>query len=142
MTTVAYKNGIIACDSFAVADRTIVDDDTDKRIVRDGVTFVFCGRPDQYDEFITAYFSETRAISKDNECGAIVYDGDKLWCTGVDNDKVFKYHIKKNKTYAIGSGQDHAWTAMDLGASAPEAVKAAAKRDTCTGGEVRIVKVK
>ena len=141
MTTVVYKDGIIACDSLATASWTIADPDCDKRVTRDGVTFVFCGRPDQYDEFMDAYFSETKEIHKNNECAAIVFDGEKVWFAGIADERVFKYHIKKGKTYAIGSGQDHAWTAMDMGASAKEAVRIAAKRDAATGGKVRTVKV-
>jgi ATP-dependent protease HslVU (ClpYQ) peptidase subunit len=37
---------------------------------------------------------------------------------------------------AIGSGRDFALAAMDLGASPAEAVEAAAKRDTITGGKI------
>jgi hypothetical protein len=43
---------------------------------------------------------------------------------------------------AIGTGTDHAITAMDCGLSAREAVKMAMKRDTGTGGRIRTYKVK
>ena len=47
-----------------------------------------------------------------------------------------------NIPYAIGSGADHAFTAMDCGCSAKEAVQMAVKRDTCTGGRIRSFKLK
>lgn len=42
-----------------------------------------------------------------------------------------------DRPFAIGSGRDFALAAMDMGASAKEAVEAAAKRDVYTGGTIR-----
>jgi ATP-dependent protease HslVU (ClpYQ) peptidase subunit len=44
--------------------------------------------------------------------------------------------------FAIGSGRDSAFTAMDLGCNAIKAVRMAAKRDPSTGGQVRSLKLK
>jgi len=43
---------------------------------------------------------------------------------------------------AFGSGELHALTAMDMGASAKEAVGMAAKRDIYTGGKINTFKLK
>ncbi|GAI22667.1 unnamed protein product, partial [marine sediment metagenome] len=42
---------------------------------------------------------------------------------------------------AIGSGSAYALAAMDMGASAEEAVRAAMKRDIYTGGKVRTMRI-
>ena len=52
-------------------------------------------------------------------------------------DGFWKSPIPAGAIYAIGSGADHAITAMDMGASAIGAVEMAAKRDTGTGGIIR-----
>jgi hypothetical protein len=46
-----------------------------------------------------------------------------------------------DSVYAIGCGSDHAITAMDMGATAYQAVQMAAKRDTGTGGTIRAATV-
>lgn len=139
MTTICYKDGIIAYDSQVTAGQTIVDYSCDKRKVVDGVSFFITGKPAHFNRLIDSYFG--KGVDFDNlDLEAIVYDG-KLWLVSIVNEK---YHIEHigSKPYAIGSGQDHAWTAMDLGCSAKEAVKMAILRDTGTGGRVRQFKVK
>lgn len=42
---------------------------------------------------------------------------------------------------SAGSGSDHALTAMDMGASAAEAVKMACKRDPFSGGDILVYNV-
>ena len=139
MTTVAYKNGVIAYDSRTTVGSLIIDDAANKKRTRDSTVFVFCGRPDQYDDFIDAYFSESKEINKRNECSAIASESGKVFVCGIDeNGYIFKTEINDiYDIYAIGSGCDFAWTAMDMGATAKEAVKIAMKRDVYTGGEVR-----
>jgi len=46
--------------------------------------------------------------------------------------------MNKDKVYSIGSGSDHALTAMDMGATAEKAVEMAMQRDICTGGRIRL----
>jgi hypothetical protein len=41
----------------------------------------------------------------------------------------------------MGSGTPFAYTAMDMGASAKEAVWAAARRDVGTGGTLRVLQI-
>ena len=54
------------------------------------------------------------------------------------NEAFWKFEMDKNKIYSIGSGSDHALTAMDMGATAEKAVEMAAQRDICTGGRIRV----
>lgn len=62
-------------------------------------------------------------------------------------DGIFTYYGTKSVMqmpndvtyYAIGSGMDHALSAMDVGATAEEAVIAATKRDVCSGGLITVV---
>lgn len=140
MTTIAYKDGVIAYDSRISAGRTIIYDDVDKKREREGVFFFGTGSTSDINDLIGAYFGEEII----GECGAsalVVHDG-ALMIIGYSEGKVWKSPVRADKPYAIGSGEDHAFTALDMGASAAEAVEMAAKRDTGTGGKIRTLIVK
>ena len=142
MTTIAYKDGIIAYDSRATSDGMIISDEADKKTVKDGVVFFFTGATCDEEKFIRLYFGSDEQ-HKNVECSAIIVDKGKVNACSIDDESgMFNSPIDFIGGYAIGSGTPHAYTAMDMGATAVEAVKMAAKRDTCTGGRVRTFKVK
>ncbi len=138
MTTIAYKDGVIAYDSQITCGSTVTYDDYEKCHEVKGVKFFMCGKTCDYTALQDAYFGA--AVSKEVDASAIVADGDGLWCVGAGvEDGFWKSPIPASAIYAIGSGADHAITAMDMGATAHKAVQMAAKRDTGTGGLIRTV---
>lgn len=58
-----------------------------------------------------------------------------------DKAGIWKQELDPANPDAIGSGAAYALAAMDMGASAEDAVRAAMKRDIYTGGKVRAMKV-
>ena len=135
MTTIAYKDGIVAYDSRITADLTIISDDRDKRIEHGAWQIFFSGSDALIDEVLTAW--PNGEVSSD-ECGAIAVAGSHLYVVGVGSDhKLWRARLQHDEPYAIGSGAGHALTAMDLGCTAAEAIAWAAKRDCCTGGRIR-----
>ena len=58
-----------------------------------------------------------------------------------DKTGPWKTRLSLSNPDAIGSGSPFALTAMDMGASAEEAVTMAAKRDSCTGGKIRTLRI-
>lgn len=140
MTTIAYKDGVIAYDSRVTRGDLITDDDCDKCIERDGVKFFMSGALCDYDALVGAYFGT--APSGKVDASAIVVDGGKLLMVAVDDDTgLWKSPIKPDRPYAIGSGTPYAFAAMDMGASAEKAVEMAARRDTSTGGTIRTLRI-
>lgn len=140
MTTIAYKDGIIAYDGLVTAGGTIVYDDFDKMRERDGVLFFGCGATSEINELIGGYFGDEIA----GECRAeaiVVVDG-LLTLIGFYEGKIAKTPLLLDRPYAIGSGTDHALTALDMGATAYQAIEMAAKRDTGTGGKIRTLTIK
>ena len=135
MTTIAYKDGIIAYDGRCTVGGTIVYDDYDKMRERDGVFFFGAGGTSDINDLIKAYSGEEIA----GECGAfaIVCKAGELSLISYEDSKIVESPVLLDKAYAIGSGRDHAYTALDMGASAYQAVEMAAKRDTGTGGKIR-----
>ena len=92
------------------------------------------GRQDHIDALIALWFGEEIEITP-NAHGLVICD-DVLWEIGYE-DEFIKLLFETEGYYAFGSGDLHALTAMDLGASAVEAVEMAMKRDVYTGGEIR-----
>ncbi|MES9841207.1 MAG: hypothetical protein ABW134_11695 [Candidatus Thiodiazotropha endolucinida] len=138
MTTIAYKDGVIAYDSRVTQGQTITSDRSSKLYRRNGVNFFVSGLVGEQEELIKAYFAEDRTGFRIVDSHAIVDDNGKVFHFGNSrNDGYWKSPIDQYECFAIGSGSDHALTAMDLGCSAAEAVKMAAKRDAFTGGRIR-----
>ena len=139
MTTIAYKDGIIAYDGRITRGNQIVYDDFDKCLERDGVQFVCSGGTSDFDKIVSAYFGGE--VSDCSAVALIVTEG-AIWHSAVDENTGFwKSAMMLDKPYALGSGTEHALTAMDMGASAYQAVEMAMKRDSCTGGLVRTLSI-
>lgn len=139
MTTIAYKDGIIAYDGRITRGNQITYDDFDKCLDRDGVKFVCSGSTADFEGLISAYFGGE--VSNCSAVALIVADGG-VWHSAVDESTGFwKAALILDKPYALGSGSEHALTAMDMGASAYQAVEMAMKRDSCTGGKIRTLTV-
>ena len=136
MTTIAYKNGLFAYDSRSTNDNIITDDNADKRHIVKGVVFFLCGAVSDCPRIIDAYFGGK--AGRNIDCSGFSIDAGKLFEIGINNDEGFwKMEFRANNPRAMGSGHKFALTAMDLGCNAAQAVKMAAKRDTCTGGRIR-----
>lgn len=140
MTTIAYKDGVIAYDSQVTRGEIITYDDYDKRIDQKGVTFVFTGAVSDFDALVAAYFGAKPEGVID--ATAMVVNNGKVWIFAVDNETgPWHFPLSMDQPYAIGSGLAYALAAMDMGADPERAVQAAAKRDTATGGRIRTLKV-
>ncbi|PHX25815.1 proteasome subunit beta [Pseudomonas syringae pv. syringae] len=140
MTTISYKDGVIAYDSCCTRGTTITDDDCEKLETVKGVHFLCTGCTCDFDALIAAYFG-TVASAPVESSGYAVDDG-ALWLIGHDDKTGFwKSRIRLDTGDAIGSGSAFALAAMDMGATAAEAVDAAKKRDTSTGGRVRTLNI-
>lgn len=138
MTTIAYKDWVMAFDSRVSADGTIYYDDFDKSRTVGDVKFFFAGRLCDVDGIVKCWFGGDSAVELD--AYALVFDGARLWYVSHTlKDGLRKAPLLLGSPYSIGSGSAHALTAMDMGATADEAVSMAARRDTATGGVIRVI---
>lgn len=136
MTTIAYKDGVIAYDSRQTRSGVIVSDDTEKSELVNGVRFFLAGAVCDIPGLIAAYFGTPSPVPV--ECSGYAVDGGKLMMVGHDDKTgIWKQELDLSNPDAIGCGAPYALAAMDMGASAEEAVRAALKRDIYTGGKVR-----
>jgi len=140
MTTIAYKNGIVAYDSRISADNLIQDDDYEKHIVRDGIHFFVCGATEDWMKFVESYCNQTNP-ERCLDVSALVLHGGQLFKSSIektdDQFRVWKSPIRLASHISIGSGRDFALAFMDAGMTAYDAVVATTKRDMWTGGTIR-----
>lgn len=140
MTTIAIKDGVMACDSKeSYSDGMITSWDAWKVALHEDCYYGFCGS------------SHWTTLAMDT-----IRNNGKLESLSPDIDLVFLRMPKKGKPsvvyladghlsqedvtkngYAIGSGMPYAMVAMSCGKSAVDAVKEAIKWDCFSGGKVR-----
>jgi len=143
MTTIVYKDGIIAYDSRSSQGSYIADDDHEKRTSYGGREYFLTGAVSDHHHMIDADHGNFKGAAGSVEVGAFIWDGARLWEAGFEDGKEFwKAPRRLDRCYALGSGTHHAITAMDCGLSAVDAVKMAMKRDSGTGGKIRMFKIK
>ena len=138
MTTIAYKDGVIAYDSRETKGSIIHTDEANKKRELDGVYFFLCGDNCGYKDVMSEWFCSTTKTLL-NVCGIAVDEEGTLWEFGND-DGFWRDRINLSEPYVYGSGSSFALTAMDLGLSAKDAVKMAIKRDVYSGGKVNTFK--
>lgn len=140
MTTIAYKDGVIAYDSRQTQGTRIADDDREKLEVVNGVKFVLTGAISDFPSLIDCYFGIAKSGPID--AGGLVVDDRSIWVIGhCDESGFWKEAHSHAVPFATGSGAAHAITAMDMGGDAELAIAMAAKRDTGTGGRVRSFRI-
>lgn len=138
MTTIAYKDGILAYDSRTTRGDIIISDATEKGKWVDHHFFVMTGAVSDFPRFIDIFFGKGGEIKDCDVHGLIVTPKKELLYCGIDKDTgIWKQILDKAVSCAIGSGSTFAFTAMDCGKSAKGAVKMAIKRDCHSGGIVR-----
>lgn len=141
MTTIAYKDGIIAYDSMTTAGDIITNCNLNKKHIIDGCVFFMSGATCDYERFFNVYFNK-ESNHKNLDAAAIIIDNGKLFLVSVnDDDGLWRQPLPLDNPVAIGSGQCYALTAMDCGLSAYDAVKMAIKRDCKSGGKIRTYKL-
>ncbi len=119
---------------------TIVDDNYDKHQKSKGVHFFLTGATCSHKNLIAAYHGE--GLESKESATALVLDKGELYLAIFNKgENISICPEDTNRIMALGSGEDHALTAMDMGATAKEAIKWAMKRDTGTGGRIRTFKL-
>jgi ATP-dependent protease HslVU (ClpYQ) peptidase subunit len=142
LTTISYKDGIVAYDSRCVGGQRIVDDNFDKKYLRDGLVGFFCGEVGKVEKLFDMYISECAYDEDeiDTDIEGLIVSKDGLKNVGLYEGRLVVCDMNPKRSYAFGSGGSYALTALDLGKTAAESVKMAAKRDVFTGGKIRTFK--
>lgn len=141
MTTVAFKDGVMASDSRYSETAVGVTRGPKifrKKVGKKEVLIGISGDVFAAMLFVDWYGTNNTDLHKtltgmvDDGFTALVWDGKRLleanrYCRPTEVDEAY---------YAIGSGGVHAMTAMDCGKTAAQAVVMAIKRDQYSGGRI------
>lgn len=134
MTTVAFKDGVMACDSRITGGPLYT---SKTKVIKGRDSLVgWCG--DACAGYAGALYisgeSQDRPEThRDDDVLFLIYrDGEVLFA-----DSEFREFPLEDDFAAIGSGEMAAMTAMSMGATAAQAVKKAIEYDECSGGAVK-----
>lgn len=141
MTTIAWRDGVLAADGRVTYGGSLILTDSCKKIRRlsDGSLFALCGDPVleerliewlencEEGESLPPHGKDFTAILVDPDGALSTYEG--------SGDRFMPMY---DGFAAFGSGMDFAYGAMEAGATAEEAVKAASRRNVSTGGDIQI----
>ena len=142
MTTICYKDGIIAFDSLLTRSDMITDRNFHKHYTEHGMEFFMTGAVCDYEEFFEVAAGKQKARDGIQlEVEALMIKEGKIYHCAV-GDEFWKSPVYDEDIISIGSGSNFAYGAMDCGCSAEEAVKVAANRDIYTGGVIRTFNIK
>ena len=83
MTTIAYKDGIIAYDSRFTYNNVIVDDDGDKKIEADGKVFIISGAQSDFIYLVDSYLNDKLTKKVRDPVRAMVVDNGKLYTSAI-----------------------------------------------------------
>jgi hypothetical protein len=139
VTTIAYKDGIIAYDSRCCRTGYVETDKMDKCREYKGYRFFLSGSLNAFEELTQALVDGEEF--EDLDAGGLMIDpAGVLWFVG-GCEQPWKSRHDCTLPTASGSGTQWALAAMDFGRTAKQAVKYAMSRDPGTGGKVRTFKV-
>lgn len=142
MTTIVYKDGILAGDSQYSRGDTFGQ--FAKKVFNiDGTLLGVCGAGCTI-EFLRKWVKDgcdpktLKGTEQDYDMIVVPPKGTKLYRYSTETDS-FRDTRSKKRALCIGSGWMFAAGALEMGASPEEAVKAAMKLDLFTGGKIRTV---
>lgn len=143
MTTIAYRDGMLAADTMLVADNAIYG--FGRKAYRAGrILFAAAGctaRAQRFRDWMRRGMQgdvpDMHAEKEGDGATGYVYTPDGVEVSFFPNTPPL---AAKAEFYAHGSGGWIALGAMEAGATAEEAVRAAAKWDNNTGGDITVLR--
>lgn len=138
MTTIAYRDGVIAADSQSTAGDSIVGECAKIARNRDGDLAGAAGDAGFSYAFLSWFMAGEKGEAPEAKCEDNCFD---RGCVFRANGTIEVYeprglHLTEAKYYALGSGRPEALGAMFAGADPVTAVRAAMAHDPRTGGTV------
>jgi 20S proteasome alpha/beta subunit len=153
MTTIAYKDGVLASDSRATEGMTIISSNC-KKVFRlsNGALYGGAGDCDDRDVLDLLAKSSPKKMPTRRELrdllaevsGILVFPNGQVFEITVEHDNgVWGAEVLEvvERVVAVGSGKRPALTAMKLGLTAVQAVKHAITEDTGSGGAIQVLRI-
>lgn len=154
MTTIAYKDGLMACDSAYSDSDTLLTRRSKITRLKSGGLLGSSGEDD--DRAVVELFDKVKTPSgfpsrkqlidlQVDYGGILVLPSGRIFSVGVDEPDKDQTHWSggifevAEDYYAVGGGREHALTAMECGKSAKDAVHMAIRRSMTSRPPVHVV---
>lgn len=140
MTTVAYRDGVLAGDGRVATESGSIHSDNQRKVhkLRDGRLFGYAGDTDDAERLRLSLLSDEPPPELRNIQALLVQpDGSIDYYQGTVWQR-----LTSDPYYAIGTGGTAALVAMDCDKSAKQAVACAIRRDNNSGGKIKTVRLK
>jgi len=138
MTVIAYRGGVLAADSMEVREEHLKMLNSKKAIKKLGYLFGVSGELCPNNDALMKWFFAKKGTEKRAVYHSMKFDLLVVTPEGVIQvwDQTGSYDVIKSEFYAIGSGKEFAIGAMEMGATAVEAVNVAIRWCPTAGGRV------
>lgn len=143
MTTIAFRDGVLASDSHVVFDQQVHVYDVVKIVeTNDGKFAGACGKLSQAARFLQWIVNPGKRESpiSDPDVSGFTVDEDGV-VTIYDDEGSHEIELPYN-FFALGSGQEAALAAMHMGATAEQAIEIAGRVCKFTGGRIQVLRFK
>lgn len=151
MTTVAYRDGILAGDTAMGTDGSLLGYGQKIFKHKKGWLLGFSGNA-QYCHLAKDWFMKCSSVSellepwpegmRGDDAVNLIFVLDKKTIIRFEGKKAYEVLLpKKSPFYAIGTGREVALGAFEAGATAKQAVRAAKRWDHATGGKIQTLKL-
>jgi ATP-dependent protease HslVU (ClpYQ) peptidase subunit len=136
VTTIAYRDGILAADTLETGDHTALAHTNKIHRLKNGKLFAAAGTADNSEQLLLALQNRRKPPELAEVEGLLVELDGSTWL--YEGAVWFPF---KAEYLSMGSGAKFALGAMDAGCSAEEAVKIACKRDLSTREPVQVMEL-
>ena len=138
MTTIAWDGVSVAADGRE-SDGGIIASDNRKKIIKSkDLIFGYCGSVPDGEHLIDIVVNGSDILKNDLNANLITIQDGQILMHGVSGGCLNSW--EPATPYAMGSGEQFAIAAMDMGMNAKDAVKYAMTRDLGTGGKITNIK--
>lgn len=137
MTTIAFRDGVLAADTATLNGYTLLTNAVDKIVRHHGCLCGGAGRAVYLGEFQRWFLAGefgSRPEADEDDAAIIVRPSGLIH--RFEKGGWIELHPKY---YSLGSGRDHAYGAFYMGATAEQAVCAAIAHEPGTGGNVTVL---
>lgn len=144
MTTIASDGVTVSADGRMTSGLTLVQDDTVKMVVRNGIIFAVSGLAAHVGPLVGWYLAG--AVPADYPCPTDDQNSSGFVAIeGPSRVRRFSYGSKfstdEKFPFVLGSGGDYAMAAMVCGKTPQEAIEIAAMFDLGTGGKIQTIDI-
>lgn len=136
MTTIAYRDGVVATDTQSTCGHLVYDRAREKRLSVRGAVFWLCGDNHDAEAFANKILDGVRFEKNGYDCDGLALIEGALYSCGCSEGTYWKSPITSGP-WAWGSGAEVAMGAMAMNATPGQAITVASALDVFTGGEVR-----